>query len=283
VERKSLESAFATVGRDKLTWDFLKGPVTLDRLEEEMRKGYHVLHVLSHGTFSTTKQQAALFLQNQDGTVRNVLDDELAGMLARQGVQPHLVFLAACQSATRSTADAFLGLGPKLVSIGVPAVVAMQDVVTVATARKFSEVFYRQLIERGQVDLATNEARSTLLTARRPDAAVPVLFMRLKSGRLWAEEDLNDIGQPAQPKPGWNTSVIRDLLTAAFSDEELTTLCFDHFRPVYEDFASGMSKGQKIQRLLDHCARQGQIDPLLVLVQKRNPAQYARLKLFLKA
>jgi hypothetical protein len=133
------------------------------------------------------------------------------------------------------------------------------------------------------VDLATNEARSTLLTARRPDAAVPVLFMRLKSGRLWAEEDLNDIGQPAQPKPGWNTSAIRDLLTASFSDEELTTLCFDHFRPVYEDFASGMSKGQKIQRLLDHCERQGQIDPLLVLVQKRNPAQYARFKSSLKA
>jgi CHAT domain-containing protein len=197
LEQKTLESAFATVGRDKLIWDFLQGPVTLGRLEQEMHKGYHVLHVLSHGAFSTKRQQAALYLQNEDGTAKNVLDSELAGMLARQGVQPHLVFLAACQSATRSTADAFLGLGPKLVSIGVPAVVAMQDVVTVATVRRFSEVFYRQLLEHGQVDLATNEARSTLLTARRPDAAVPVLFMRLKSGRLWADEDL-DTRPPAQ-------------------------------------------------------------------------------------
>jgi hypothetical protein len=39
------------------------------------------------------------------------------------------------------------------------------------------------------VDLAMNEARSTLITAERPDAAVPVLFMRLKDGRLWHRED----------------------------------------------------------------------------------------------
>lgn len=89
--------------------------------------------------------------------------------------------------------------------------------------------------------------------------------------------------QPAPPsvpepagRPGWSTAAVRDLLTAAFDDEELTTLCFDHFRPVYEDFSVGMSKKLKIQRLLDHCDRQGQIEELLALVQKHNPAQYAR-------
>jgi hypothetical protein len=47
---------------------------------------------------------------------------------------------------------------------------------------------YQRLLEHGQVDVAVNEARSALLTAGRPDAAVPVLFMRLKSGQLWSEE-----------------------------------------------------------------------------------------------
>jgi len=179
LERQTLREAFASVAKTDLQVNFLDAPVTLERLETELRRGYHVLHFLGHGAFSVKNQQAALYLQDEDGTARRAPDVELAGMLARQGVRPRLVFLAACQSATRATADAFLGLGPKLVSIGVPAVVAMQDVVTVTTARKFSEVFYRQLLERGQVDLATNEARSTLLTTRRPDAAVPVLFMRL--------------------------------------------------------------------------------------------------------
>ena len=71
---------------------------------------------------------------------------------------------------------------------------------------------------------------------------------------------------------------MRDLLTAAFSDGELTTLCFDHFRQVYEDFASGMSKGDKILRLLDHCIRHEQIEALLAAVQRANPTQYERFE-----
>jgi CHAT domain-containing protein len=137
-------------------------------------------------------------MQDEQGRAQRVLDDELVSLLARQGVQPQLVLLAACQSATRSMADAFLGLGPKLVRAGVPAVVAMQDVVTVETARKFSATFYRQLLAHDQVDLAVNEARSTLLTAGRADAAVPVLFMRLRDGLLFAPSDASDsdTGQP---------------------------------------------------------------------------------------
>jgi hypothetical protein len=152
--------------------------------EEKLRQGYHLLHFLGHGAFNARREQAALYLQDDDGHARRMIDDEFAGMLARQGVQPRLVFLAACQSAARSMADAYLGLGPKLVAAGVPAVIAMQDFVTVKTARQFSATLYRRLIEHGQIDRAVNEVRGTLITSERPDAAVPVLFMRLKSGRL---------------------------------------------------------------------------------------------------
>ena len=79
-----------------------------------------------------------------------------------------------------------------------------------------------------------------------------------------------------QVSSAWNTAALRDLLGAAFSNEELTTLCFDHFRPVYEEFAGGMSKGQKIQRLLDYCLRREQVDDLLAAVREANPVQYRR-------
>ncbi|MCA9734850.1 tetratricopeptide repeat protein [candidate division KSB1 bacterium] len=69
-------------------------------------------------------------------------------------------------------------------------------------------------------------------------------------------------------------AILRKLLVNAFSDEELTDLCFDYFRPVYENFASGMSKGAKTRRLLDYCIRQDQIEILLELVEKQNPGQY---------
>jgi HEAT repeat protein len=185
LERAALEEAF--FGVPGVQVDFLDKPVTLERMEEKLRQGYHVLHFLGHGAFSVKRQQAALYLQDTFGHAARVLDDDIANMLTRQGVRPRLMFLAACQSAMRSSADAFRGLGPKLVQAGVPAVVAMQDFVSVETARKFSSTFYRRLMEHGQVDLATNEARSTLLTAGRPDAAVPVLFMRIESGLLWSE------------------------------------------------------------------------------------------------
>ena len=188
LERGRLEAILADMSPNALVIDFLEAPVTLARLEAALREGCHILHFVGHGAFSSHHQQAALYLQAENGTTQIVLDDRLVGMLARQGVRPHLVFLAACQSATRATADAFVGLGPKLVSAGVPAVVAMQDFVSVETAQQLGAVFYQRLLEHGHVDLAMNEARSTLLTTERPDAAVPVLFMRLKSAQLWGTE-----------------------------------------------------------------------------------------------
>ncbi len=190
-EREGLMAALSADGdRDgDVVLDFLDPPITLERLEEALHDGtYHVLHFLGHGGFNPRRQRAHLYLQDEQGHTALVPDEALVGMLARQTVRPRLIFLLACQSAARSTADAFLGLGPKLVSVGVPAVVAMQDVVTMETGHKFSGTFYRRLVEHGQVDVAVNQARSTLLTAGRPDAAVPVLFMRLKSGQLWSEE-----------------------------------------------------------------------------------------------
>jgi len=80
----------------------------------------------------------------------------------------------------------------------------------------------------------------------------------------------------------WDTAAIRELLTEAFNDEELDTLCFDHFRAVYEEFASGMSKGEKIRRLLDYCVRREQVETLLAQVRQGNPAQYARFEEQLK-
>ncbi len=76
-------------------------------------------------------------------------------------------------------------------------------------------------------------------------------------------------------KPAWDTGLIRQLLTEAFDDQDLTALCYDHFHPVYEKFGSKMGKGEKTQRLLEYCTRQNQLDTLLKLVEANNPSQYA--------
>jgi len=186
-EHHILEESFSGLDPAAIALDFLEAPVTLTRLEKKLREGYHVLHYVGHGAFSPRVQQAVLYMQDEKGKASLVKDAALSAMLARQGVRPRLVSLVACQSAAHATADAFLGLAPQLVLAGVPAVLAMQDVVSIESARRFATTFYRRLMEHGMADLAVNEARSELLTAGRSDAAVPVLLMRLKSGKLWGD------------------------------------------------------------------------------------------------
>jgi CHAT domain len=178
-------SPLAPSASESASLTLLSEPVTPDRLEAELRQGYHILHFVGHGAFNTRSQQAALYLQDAAGNAQRVIDDDFAGMLNRLSAPPHLVVLSACQSARQSMKAAFSGLGPKLVQIGVPAVIAMQENVTVLTAHQFAAAFYQRLLAHGTVDLAMNEARGTLITNGRFDAAVPVLFMRLPDGRLW--------------------------------------------------------------------------------------------------
>ena len=74
------------------------------------------------------------------------------------------------------------GLGPRLAEAGVPAVIAMQGNVTMKTAAAFMPVFFQELRRDGLVDRAMSVARGAVRD--RPDWWMPVLFMRLKSGRI---------------------------------------------------------------------------------------------------
>jgi len=83
------------------------------------------------------------------------------------------------------------------------------------------------------------------------------------------------MSQSTSPKPQWyNTAAIRELLTAALSDEELTTLCYDYFRPVHDRFSAGQSRSAKTQLLIEYCERHGEFPRLLTEVNRINPRQY---------
>lgn len=184
-ERASLQTALVDLDPDQLDVTFLPPPVTLPALAEALNSGPHLLHIVAHGAFSHKQGSASLYLADAANEVSLIKDHELAEMLQRQGRLPHLIFLASCYGAARSPADAFRGLGPTLVRAGLPAVLAMQEAVPVETARTFSRIFYRRLLGHGQVDLASNEARATLLTADLPGSSIPVLFSRLPENQLF--------------------------------------------------------------------------------------------------
>ena len=193
-EFKLLQDAVA--GNSKIELVKLEGPCTLGAIEAALKKGIHILHFVGHGKY--VDPTSVLFLCDAEGKAQPVKDTEIAAMLGRQlidsGAQSddklRLVYLSSCQTATRNLSDAFRGLAPRLVAAGVPAVLAMQDLVPIKTATEFSKSFYGSLIEHGQVDRASNAARASVMTARLPGAAIPVLFMRLRSGQLLGNRGL---------------------------------------------------------------------------------------------
>jgi CHAT domain-containing protein len=177
-------------------FDVIDGPTTFDTLTRLLGR-HEIVHTVAHGFFrrdaDTGEGRAAVYLEKDDGGWTAVPDADLTDRVAPlEPPLPHLVFLSACESA-RTEADRthpFVGLGPKLVHAGVPAVVGMQAPIPAAANRELVGQFYRNLFEHGVVDLAMNQARLSLYRRRDVDWAIPVLFSRLRGGRLFVPEEL---------------------------------------------------------------------------------------------
>lgn len=185
-------------------YTLLEGVTNLFNIAPHLAKS-HIFHFIGHGAFRRKSERgegvAALYLEKADGTWQAVRDEEIVSMFTALGTLPHLVFLVACESAARE-AEAetpFVGLGPKLVHAGVPAVVAMQAQVPVELARLLSGEFYSQLAQHGEVDRALSQARLQVFDAKRTEWAIPVLFMRIRKGRLFGADLDEDAPVPGEP------------------------------------------------------------------------------------
>ena len=73
-----------------------------------------------------------------------------------------------------------------------------------------------------------------------------------------------------------STADLRRFLVATFDDEELRTLCFDYFRDVYDDFATGMSKTQMIRILIERCDHRDALGKLEAALRVERPDQYEK-------
>jgi hypothetical protein len=183
-------------GVDRIEVYFQNEPASLAEIHSRLYHGdFHVLHVVGHGGFlvENGREKGYLLLErDEDEKVDAVGEEALADMVSNLP-QLQLVVLASCYSAKRSQANAFVGLAPRMIQYGVPAVVAMQEQVTEETARRFTKSFYGALLNspqtQGMVDAAVNAARDELffrLHRKAPwDWTIPVLFMR-GDGKLFS-------------------------------------------------------------------------------------------------
>jgi hypothetical protein len=262
---------------DQPGYEVLDVPTGLDDILRHL-PDHHALHFVGHGIYQRQRERAALYLEKPNGTWQAVDDETIAAKLGNIRPQTRLVFLSACESARGEGRDPFVGLGPKLVQAGVPAVVAMREQVSMDVARQLTADFYQRLLDHGQVDLALNEARNLLLNLATVDWAIPVLFMRLREGRLLsasgrpqAKESRSPAGERThsdQPLTREDRVRIRQNLVEAFNLSELRTLCTD-LDIDYENFPA--TKPGLARELFLYCERRQMVDELAELCRQERP------------
>ena len=159
------------------------GQAALPTIIRQLRDGYDILYLVAHGTLD--EDEPWLYLDDGHGSVAVVSGTALVMGIADLPVRPRLVVLASCASAGDGSAAALTALGPRLATAGIPAVLAMQGSLTLATNAIFAPAFFQELQRDGRIDRALAAARQTI--AERPDWWAPALFTRLRSGRIWYE------------------------------------------------------------------------------------------------
>jgi WD40 repeat protein/energy-coupling factor transporter ATP-binding protein EcfA2 len=171
------------------------GAIGLPTLENLMQclanneKYYTVLHLVCHGQL-LVDGETAIYLANENNQVAPVKATELIKQLRRLRRLPHFAFLSTCESASAEAevakVPAIGGLAQRLVrELGMPAVVAMTDAISIKTAEALAATFYKQLRQHGYADLALAEATAGLQS--RYDITVPALFSRLGGRPLFSD------------------------------------------------------------------------------------------------
>lgn len=164
-----------------------ESPATLQAVVDELRRGHEILYVVCHGFMSGNEPQ--LLLESDVRRAVRVSGTALAVRIGEISELPRLVVLASCGSAgpdddkPAGQERVLTGLGPRLAEAGVPAVLAMYGDLSMATNAVFMPRFFGELRLHGEIDRAAAIARAAV--RERPDWWRPVLFMRLRSGRIW--------------------------------------------------------------------------------------------------
>jgi len=154
------------------------GAVSLNDLAAKLREEFDILYLVCHGRL--VDEEPYLYLD--EGQPDQGLD--LVQVIRELDERPRMVVLASCQSAGRGGVG-LAGLGPRLAEAGVPAVIAMQGNIFMTTAAAFMKRFFTELLVDGQIDRAMAVARAEVRKA--DDYWMPVLFLRLRNGRIWYE------------------------------------------------------------------------------------------------
>jgi CHAT domain-containing protein len=110
-------------------------------LEDALDEGpWHVFHFVGHGRYDRVADESTLAFAGETGRTQPVGADDISRLLAEHHPL-RLVVLNACDTGRGSAADAFSSTAAALIRREVPAVVAMQFVITDSAAIRFAQNF----------------------------------------------------------------------------------------------------------------------------------------------
>jgi hypothetical protein len=184
-ERSNLQRALASLlTTGQVVLDVLED-ATYERLHERLQTGsFHIVHFVGHSGVDATGEEGLVVLETSGGHSQTVSASSFRALLAGRDLR--LVFLNSCDSARPGRRGPFSGVAQALVQAGVPAVVAMQFPIRDDAAGALVGAFYRGLALSQPVDAALAEARKSVVPFGGVAWATPVVFLRVKDGRVFA-------------------------------------------------------------------------------------------------
>ncbi len=186
----NLKLAFPSIPHTILSSNDGESIPSLDNLCNKLTdEKFKILHIICHSKVINSGE-TVLYLPKGE-TKTPVTGTEFIRQLQRIHSLPYLVFLSSCSTADPKAELSFGGFGQRLIrEVGLPAVIAMSDSISVKTAEAITPKFYTKLFEHGELDSALVESLCGLQS--RIDMTVPSLFTRLGENPIF----LNSIDIP---------------------------------------------------------------------------------------
>jgi hypothetical protein len=166
---------------------------TRETLVEVLKKRPHIFHFIGHGTFEDMegKDVGKIAVMWESGKAHWVNAGQFSQLFTTH--RPSIIMLQACEGGRESSCEAFAGVASQIVQQGMPVVVAFQHEISNAKARVFAREFYGRLMKQkpDAVDQAVQEGRNAMANVdwhESRDFATPMLYMRVRDGRLFTRE-----------------------------------------------------------------------------------------------
>jgi CHAT domain-containing protein len=154
---------------------------TVKNIEQQLQAGFPIIHLATHGVFSSDPRQT--FIVTGDRHIINLND--LSTLLSSSNTRPELIVLSACNTATGDE-RAVLGLAGVAVRSGSSTVASLWSVEDDSTSKLMSQ-FYRKLENptTRKVD-ALQQAQLSLIESLRANPPLPELKQLPPHPYYWA-------------------------------------------------------------------------------------------------